>query len=419
MVSYFHSSENQNDNCDALEAVYRGRSAESGSSEKSSLEPKQSWEFFRCPPEKQHFQSTKERDGDDNNDNTVRAPRQSRLQILQSFVSALHEVADILCSEDLLDLPKNKFICSSNPNNANANKDANKNTDISLLRVFRYDALSTEKEQYSNLGSSSHTDWGSMTVVWQDSKGGLQIYCHKHQCWNDVKVDERNMSQSDSKSETKSESNFNSSGETQIVRLFIHVGDYLSLAMNSVSVLALNGNEIGKENGEKDGSGCREEDANANVHHQNVIWPSPTHRVLCPLRIDDKTCGTGAGTSTSNHADNSRCSLVYFVYPPNGIKMIDSISSLHGKDTDHYQGNSKFTMQGTMVDVGHSKQKFPFSRYMLLNNQSVASTNTCSEKEDTNIIIDPDKAALGTFNKILHRPFHEVIEEKWNQVQRS
>eukprot|EP00554_Chaetoceros_debilis_P010665 CAMPEP_0194109020 /NCGR_PEP_ID=MMETSP0150-20130528/8623_1 /TAXON_ID=122233 /ORGANISM="Chaetoceros debilis, Strain MM31A-1" /LENGTH=69 /DNA_ID=CAMNT_0038797877 /DNA_START=33 /DNA_END=239 /DNA_ORIENTATION=+ len=59
---------------------------------------------------------------------------------------------------------------------------------MDLLRVFRYDAMTNARQQYAHLGSSPHTDWGSLTVVWQDSMGGLQIYCHDCDKWNDVDV---------------------------------------------------------------------------------------------------------------------------------------------------------------------------------------------------------------------------------------
>lgn len=131
------SFRDKNDVNKTLNAVYRGRNAESGSSKNSSAEPKRSWELFRCS-------SSTSMQGTDTNTGM----KNERLQILQSFVDILHEVAETLCSKYLLDLPEDRFICSS------------KSTDISLLRVFRYDALSTEKERSSNLGSSSHTDWG-------------------------------------------------------------------------------------------------------------------------------------------------------------------------------------------------------------------------------------------------------------------
>jgi isopenicillin N synthase-like dioxygenase len=36
------------------------------------------------------------------------------------------------------------------------------------------------------LGSSPHTDWGTLTVVWQDNKRGLQTHCDACNVWLDV-----------------------------------------------------------------------------------------------------------------------------------------------------------------------------------------------------------------------------------------
>ncbi len=380
-------------------AVYRGRNAESGSSTNSSAEPKQSWELFRCS-------SSNERKGNDNgndncssdNSNLNNVKKNERLQNLRSFVTALHKVAETLCSKDLLDLPEDKFICSSTsasstPENISpksTDTDMDMGTDISLLRVFRYDALSTQEEQYSNLGSSSHTDWGTLTVVWQDSKGGLQMYCHKHQRWNDVEVVEgKGIIKSADGSDSA-----DGADDTTTIRLFIHVGDYLSLAMNAVAM--------------------KNEEKEKNKSHQNVIWPSPFHRVLCPLRIDNSW--------NNNDADNSRCSLVYFAYPKNGVTLLDAISSLHKKEKE---GGGCEGTNFTMADYNEdneqdededqsTKEWFPFSRYMLLKDQSVEMAN----KNDTDIN-NPDKTAQQNFNRIMHLPFNKVIEQKWSQVQRS
>ena len=319
-----------------LNATYRGRSAESGS-KKSTLrqgEPKQSWEFFRCPSSsiiKNGFKLQNQQDI-------------SRIQVLQSFVRALHEVVVVVCS-DILNLPKNKFICEDEI------EDGSKD----LLRAFRYDALTSTEEQESNLGSSSHTDWGCMTAVWQDSKGGLQIYCHEHECWNDVEVD-----------------NIDSCDDS-IVRLFFHVGDYLSLAMNSTL------------------------DENNNVHPRNegnTKWSSPTHRVLCPLRV----CGDNSLT------DSCRCSLVYFAYPPNGISIFDAISSLQATDLSSQSDNNVSDKCGLI-------NEFPYHRFMVLNNQSTTASPANDE-------IDHKQLAKDMFQSVLHQNFDKVIEAKWKQVQR-
>ena len=50
---------------------------------------------------------------------------------------------------------------------------------LDLLCIFHYFSekqLETEGLLNPALGSNQHTDWGSLTVIWQDSVGGLQTY---------------------------------------------------------------------------------------------------------------------------------------------------------------------------------------------------------------------------------------------------
>lgn len=84
------------------------------------------------------------------------------------------------------------------PEGALISKDPEESLD--LLRVFRYypTATTTTKseareviqvaspERTQLLGSSEHTDWGSLTIVWQDDVGGLQTYCQVCNKWIDV-----------------------------------------------------------------------------------------------------------------------------------------------------------------------------------------------------------------------------------------
>lgn len=323
-----------------VDATYRGRSAESGSksSKASQGEPKQSWEIFRNAA------------GVDvvDNSTSISIPVQ-RLQVLQSFVKALHEIVVVLCLK-ALDLPKNTFVSP-------LDKCSNESKD--LLRVFRYDALATIEEQQSYLGSSSHTDWGCMTAVWQDSKGGLQIYCHEHECWNNVDV--------------KLDGDHNDS----ICRVFMHVGDFLSLSINSIV------------------------DDGGNIHPINISdtglqWSSPTHRVICPLRVDD-----GGNTS-----ENSRCSLVYFAYPPNGVSLSDAIISL--RNTNHLK---KYQSSNSMILDNSEKKQFPYERFMVLNNQSYSHGAGANKSEN--------EISEEIFQEMLGCNFDRVISEKWNQVQRS
>ena len=113
----------------------------------------------------------------------------SRLNILKGYTDILHSVAEIISSPLLLDLPHETFVANSECRCSHDNKTSHESSmsassstskqrketcySIDLLRVFRYDALNSSDEQASNLGSSPHTEWGSLTVVWQNSIGVL------------------------------------------------------------------------------------------------------------------------------------------------------------------------------------------------------------------------------------------------------
>jgi hypothetical protein len=176
-------------------ATYRGRLAESGSSSSEQPEPKQSWEVQRCT-------------------NCSSTP-------LHKYMNVLHSIAVAITK--LLSLPENTLLqerpcsCDSQGDNAKCN--------IDLMRVFLYDPV------HPTLGSSPHTDWGSWTVVWQDTSGGLQTYCSEHDRYVDVMPP-----QDDSKA-----------------YFIVHVGDVTSLTL-----------------------------AHASKEGAMVSYPSPIHRVICP-----------------------------------------------------------------------------------------------------------------------------------------
>jgi len=204
-------------------AIYRGREAESGSSSSQATEPKQSWEISRCCGKK--------------GNNTF-------LPFLESMHSVATAVGGILSFPKETMLKEERCHCSSS-------SDAEKQTpcNIDLLRVFLYDPDPTA------LGSSPHTDWGTLTVVWQDNVGGLETYCPVHQVYNEVSPQEK-------KDETQ-----------RLCHFVVHVGDVTSLTLGHAS-----------------GGGKGD---------QKVQFPSPLHRVQCPKKSDEP-----------------RISLVYFCYPP-------------------------------------------------------------------------------------------------------
>ena len=234
----------------ACGATFRGRTSESGASK--SPEPKQSWEWMRCSCPNRKF-------------NSQFMNSRLRLNILNQWTDAMHEAALLVIRlavgggiSTRNTLCESQCLCSGDDN-----AHPSKCCCTDLLRVFRYDGLSNETERISRPGSSAHTDWGTVTVVWQDTLGGLQTYCHGCEKWSDVKVVPDATTQSNDES----------------ISLFVHVGDFLSLATGGT-------------------------------------FPSPRHRVLCPV-LDNNT------------KRGSRCSLVYFAYPLPGVPLKDVEDELH------------------------------------------------------------------------------------------
>jgi len=380
-----------------LMAKYRGRSAESGRS--TALldskgkhqkilrgEPKQSWEFFRCSkllPQEENESILK------NDKNTA---ARNRLEVLQDYTYALHSVAEVIFSPLVLNLPRETFIGTTKcqcdhiddnlssqesvlPTSSTISGQCNKSCcSIDLLRVFRYDSQESSEEQLTNLGSSSHTDWGSLTVVWQDSKGGLQIKCHLHDCWNDVELTPH---------DTSCENN-NGGDDKGVVRLFIHVGDFLSLAINGSS-------------------------------NESLTYPSPLHRVLCPLQA----AGEENIEIQKDRVTDSRCSLVYFAYPPPGISLRKSQASVLSKQ--HVNNNHSDCVADLPPDKYSLDNRFPFRRFMLLHDQSSKPTTlTKDEKHGPTVVkgVEDESNANIIYNRIHSLPFDDVIREKWSQVQR-
>jgi len=251
------------------EATFRGRTAESGDEQQPKPEPKLSWEFRRCLSAR-----TAAAESMENNDRDhFSLPKNEAWNFLSNWTESLHSVASVVIHS--MGITKqvvlNEKSCNclhkimSNPNN-DATSSLEKCT-VDLLRCFRYDAIPIE-EKYDQLGSSSHTDWGSLTVVWQDDVGGLQTYCHACEKWTAV------ATPGEQYNTTTTSSNNNT------INLFVHVGDFLSLATHGEGMTHL------------------------------PIWPSPRHRVVCPTKQPDQS-------------ESSQCrrSLVYFAYPPPNISL--------------------------------------------------------------------------------------------------
>ena len=202
-VGTYASNDHKGSSKAGFNSIYRGIYAESGAGSSSTLaEPKQSLEWQR------RWGTTGKVHGVDDN--------------MAAWTDFMHKTATKV--GHFLGLPKDLL----------AVDDSSKTID--LLRVFRYDAVPrqdrcdnhSDKSTGLLFGSSPHTDWGSITIVWQDSVGGLQRYCPVHtntENWVDVPPVKASCSSD--------------------LMLFVHIGDFLSIASK------------GK-------------------------WLSPRHRVVCP-----------------------------------------------------------------------------------------------------------------------------------------
>lgn len=242
---------------------------------------------------------------------------QQQALLIDQWCLALYQIAHRVCQ--CLDIPSDTMLCSQNT----------KTESLDLMRVFYYHATETP-----HLGSSPHTDWGSWTIVWQDSVGGLETYCRRCQQWVPVPA-----AVSCDESSTTS------------WNCIVHVGDMASLAFQHPD--ATHNNE---------------------ANTTTSFWPSPKHRVL---------------TST-----NERASLVYFGYPPARASMKEIREALKDWKLSH-RGNC-----------------LPLQEYYLLQDQS-QEENTSKNNETTTT----KEASL--YSSIESLSIQEMIQAKWNQVQRA
>ena len=338
---------------------------------------------------------------DDENDSNSNAA----WKLLPEWTDALHSVAAMVI--DLLGIPPNIVLreegcrCRCIPNEDNDNSTRGINHDgpcnIDLLRVFRYNTVAHDSKL---TGSSPHSDWGTLTVVWQDEKGGLQTYCCACDTWLDV-----NVSSLLSVKSTLTELMVDEDGPSSIASFFVHVGDFLSLA----TIM-----EDGEEGGETECS--------------MPIWPSPRHRVLCPsVRMDHTSEGEGG--------EDCRWSLVYFAYPPPGISLEDALrvimpivksffSSVEGgtmtKDDTITTSDRMYDWYSLLQDQSHHCRRSPQPHLEETNGLShnhelgggTHSRMTIDYRENTPLL------ATQTHGRIQNVPFDRVIMEKWDQVQR-
>ncbi len=122
------------------------------------------------------------------------------------------------------------------------------------------------------LGLSPHTNWGTITVVWQNDKGGLQTHCDACDVWLDVGAS--SSSSSNGVGGVVTDDGTTTTGgddgdhDNVDACFFVHIGDFLSLATMKIDMIPDDDN-----NGDGDIGISR-----------GPEWPSPRHRVLCPCR---------------------------------------------------------------------------------------------------------------------------------------
>eukprot|EP00934_Nitzschia_sp_Nitz4_P008462 Nitzschia sp. Nitz4//scaffold90_size81538//60322//61425//NITZ4_005325-RA/size81538-processed-gene-0.38-mRNA-1//1//CDS//3329560029//8452//frame0 len=235
--------------------IYRDRESGSAGSDEvvPTVEPKESLEISRA---QLHVASDHE---------TVRQ--------VQQWCGILSNIAQSVT--ELLELPPDTFYQSDDASS------------LDLMRVFYYHAVpdvpnnsnshsSNQSPPPNALGSSPHTDWGSWTVVWQDSVGGLQTYCRACQTWVSVPPSPKPTGETTA---TTADTTW---------RCVLHVGDMASLALGRDSI---------------------------ETNPEMVQWPSPRHRVVC--------------------SNQERASLVYFAYPPTHISMTELRERLESWKLEH------------------------------------------------------------------------------------
>ncbi len=437
----------------AMTATFRGRIAESGDGGHPAPEPKLSWEFRRCQPASPTSPSSMtgaeaatdprrphrdelDDDADDiyQEEDCIDGDGASYGEIwglLPTWTEALHTVASVVI--DLLGIPPNVALAGEGcrcrhrtaPNGEGFDGGGGGGPcNVDLLRAFRYDAVGPEKNKRDDdddddgqkddddrssaeaLGSSPHTDWGTLTVVWQDDRGGLQTHCRMCDAWSDVDASPPSSSScSSSKSSNGGGECAAAGGKGEDVdfdvqseisaSFFVHVGDFLSLATMAVD-------DDGGGGGGRGGS----------------VWPSPRHRVLCPAPTSPRRRDEGEeGECNGREGEREDCrrSLVYFAYPPPGI----SLDDVRRVVAPLLLATTKTRDDDPPLPPVHPPPASPsyddlYDRYSLLRDQSRRPL-----RDAEGVPIASSSAAARVHARIRGMPFDRVIMEKWDQVQRG
>jgi hypothetical protein len=347
------------------------RAAESGAP--GTVEPKQSWQVLRCscidcckgkgvPPQEEEAES----------ESSITVVR-SRMK---EWVSVLHSVA--VTVRRILQFPEG-ILLHEESCHSDSNYDSNNGTipcSTDLLRAFFYDtvAISDSDDTTASpapcMGSSPHTDWGSFTVVWQDTVGGLQTYCHCCEKWVDVAAD------TDTDTDTPG-----SDSDSSVVQFVVHVGDVTSLALGHALLQTSQNSSNEHERSEVAVSDNDNVETNTASTTSVVVWPSPRHRVLSPTT-------------------QKRASLVYFAYPP----VDKSIREITLHLTSWCRRVRQQQDESLSMSLGPKFNHVPYEDYYLLRNQQSIVSSVTPEQQ---------------FKAIVDRPLKDVLAEKWEQVQRN
>ena len=322
--------------------------------------------------------------------------------LMPSWTEALHSVAStiihLLGIPPQLALQEESCQClSSNNTNNDMKHNRCQRCNIDLLRIFRYDAVDSpvdshlpnnDNDEPHVIGSSPHSDWGTMTIVWQDDKGGLQTYCHACDVWSDVDASSSTKTEDTTTDKCGESSTANHiSSSIRRCSLFVHIGDFLSLA----SIKS------------RDGS-C-----------DFPMWPSPRHRVLCPtIRHENNKTVDNSKAS----ARDCRRSLVYFAYPPPNISL-DTVQ----KVISPIISSNDSSIQSTKTTINNESNTRDFyNHYSLLHNQSQQQSSLVEGKDTRSMEERKDNtkemSSFQAYQTIKNLSFDKVIKDKWNQVQR-
>jgi hypothetical protein len=393
LVSYFDDPEiTQSSTSSSTTTGITFRAAESG--KPGTVEPKRSLEV-------QRRRSTCETTSADDHHNNKSDGNAVLYEDLWGLTNVLHHVACTV--REALDLPPQVFL---------EEKSSDADT-IDLMRVFYYDAadrpdsdggFGDDQQQQqaaattTSLGSNAHTDWGSFTVVWQaygdqDSSSVnddcLQTYCHEHQKWIPVMA-------------APSPPTTQTSSKTCYWDFVVHVGDLTSISaglglerysFSQQQKQHLAANESSDKNFPIGNHNPIKASPTSPISPPLVVWPSPCHRVVSPIT-------------------HRRLSLVYFAYPPPTVSLDDMEDAMEKWWATHPLARNAQSMKGD--NMSHPLvNTIPWDDYFILKNQS-----SSIDKETLGDNLSRKKTAHDTYQKIARLPVRQVLQEKWQQVQR-